>query len=188
MFHYCSGIFIILFLWEHIFFLPFRFVSSPRVYTLFTAPSPEFSCKCSVFCTRILWLSNTVLRHKTLKQCWKRQRDGTDKQGHKALEEWGGERWRQTRESVCVCFAQPTYFRVMTKHFFLLFKIISKSHRKCVFGFQSTHGVKCTCSAQFFSGLTWWAASHMLNSLQQLCSICSCLTDGGYAFLGPITV
>lgn len=107
-FHYCSGIFIILFSWG-LFFHPFRFVSSPRVYILFTAPSPEFSWKCSVFSTRILWLSNTVLRHKTLKQFWKRQRDGTDKQGHKALEEWGGERWRQAgrkRECVCVLHSQ----------------------------------------------------------------------------------
>lgn len=158
MFHYCSGIFIILFLWEHNFFLPFRCFFA-WVYILFTAPSPEFSWKCSVFSTRILWLSNRVLRHKTLKRHWKRRRDGTDKQGHKALEEWGGERWRQTgRESVYVCMCvyicmQPTYFSVMTKHFFMLFNVISKSHRKCVFGFQGTYGVKCTCSAQFCSDL-----------------------------------
>lgn len=104
MFHYCSGIFIILFLWEHNFFPPFRFCFFASVYILFTAPSAEFSWKCSVFSTRILLLSNRVLRHKTLKQGWIRRRDGTDIQGRKALEEYGGERWRQTgRECACMC-------------------------------------------------------------------------------------
>lgn len=85
------------------FFPPFPFFAS--VYILFTASSPEFSWKCSVFSTRILWLSNRVLRHKTLKQRWKRRRDGTDKQGHKALEEWGGEMEtdrKRERERVCL--------------------------------------------------------------------------------------
>lgn len=83
-------------------FLPFRFASLPQ-FSLFTALSLGFSWKRSVFFTRILWLCNRVLRHKTLQQHWRRRRDGTDKQGHKASQEWGEVRWKQTgRECVCV--------------------------------------------------------------------------------------
>lgn len=74
-------------------FLPFRFASLPQ-FSLFTALSLGFSWKRSVFSTRILWLCNRVLRHKTLQQHWRRRRDGTDKQGHKASQ--------TGRECVCV--------------------------------------------------------------------------------------
>lgn len=184
MFHYCSGIFIISLLWEHNFFPPFFFfrsVPSPRVYILFTASSPEFSWKCSVFSTRILRLSNRVLRHKTLKQRWKRRRDGTDKQGHKASEEWG-ERWRQTgreRKSVCVC-VQPTYFCVMTKHFFSLFFFFLSPNFT---GSRRTCAAKCTCSAQLCSDFDV-DEPHLTCLMVHSSPAASvqCPSVGGYAF------
>lgn len=81
------------FLFMRTLFLPFRFASLPQ-FSLFTALSLGFSWKRSVFSTRILWLCNRVLRHKTLQQHWRRRRDGTDKQGHKASQ--------TGRECVCV--------------------------------------------------------------------------------------
>lgn len=85
MFHYCAGIFIILFL-RGLNFSPtfFRF-ACVRLHSLYCAFLSEFSWKCSVFSTGILWPSNGALGHKTLERCWKRWRDRTDTKAFKEL-------------------------------------------------------------------------------------------------------
>lgn len=104
------------------FFPPFS-VFLAWVYILFTASPLEFSWKCSVCSTRILWLSNRVLRHKTLEQCWKKR----------WLTNRDTKSWRNKEREMCVCLCGPS---------------ISTCYLKCIFGFQRTCGGTCTCSAQ----------------------------------------
>lgn len=80
MFHYCAGIFIILFL-QGLNFPPtfFRFACI-RLHFLNCAFLSEFSWKCSVFSTGILWPSNGTLERR-----WKRWRDRTDTKTFKEL-------------------------------------------------------------------------------------------------------
>lgn len=158
------------------FFPPFP-VFLASVYILFTASSPEFSWKCSVFSTRILWLSNRVLRHNIPEQRWKRTagqdwQTGTQrlvrmKEGEKEMkmERWG------PNFSTCT------------------WKLSPKCHRKCIFGFQRSCGVTCTCSALLCSDLRLMSyishiISRTLNGSQLSCSICSMSVQGGYAFFG----
>lgn len=172
------------------FFLPFRLVSSPRVYILFAAPSPEFSWKCSVFSTRILWLSNTVLRHKTLKQVWKRQRNGTDKQGHKALEDWGGERWRQTgRKRECVCVLRSQHISGWWPSISFCYLKSFPNLTGSVYLASRAHMV-LNVPALPSSSPVWHDERHLTWLIVCSSSAISvqCLTDGGYAFVGPITV
>jgi len=79
-------VFLLLCFYEYIIISSLSVLSLPW-FILFSPPSLEFSWDCSVFSTRTLRLSNRVLRQKTLKQHWKRQEYGTDKEYHKAVEE-----------------------------------------------------------------------------------------------------
>lgn len=163
MFHYCSGIFIILFLWEHNFSSsPFLFLAS--VYIPFTASSPAFSWKCSVLSARILLLSNRVLRHKTLKR--------TDKQGHKALEEWGGER-DGGRESMRVRNQHISVWWPSRVNRGFFFPSCHSQISQEAFILLPKYTVVLNVPALPSSARRRWATSRTPNGSQQLCSICS---------------
>lgn len=99
MFHYCSGIFIILILWGHNFFLPFPFSLPQFTFSLLPLLS-EFSWKCFVFLHKNFMRAEIQNSGAALEE---KGRDGTDKQGHKA-----GERRADGRElSTCSLKSRP---------------------------------------------------------------------------------
>lgn len=144
-------VFLLFYFYEDIIFSSVFLAS---VYIHFTASSPEFSWKCSVFSTRILWLSNRVLRHKTLKQRWKGLRDRTDKQGHKDLEEWG-ERDGDGGPNFSTCYLK-------------LFPNVTGSAHLASRGPVVSHVPALSSCAPIWG---WWAISHMFNGSQHLFSV-----------------
>lgn len=133
MFHYCSGIFIILGLWGHHFFLPSPF-SLPQ-FTFSLLPLLQSSAGNALFSPQEFYDSltecwdtkhpsstgndcRTALTNRDTKIC--RMKEGEV--------EMTMERWGPNFSTCCL-------------------KLSPKCHRKCTFDFQRSCGVTCTCSA-----------------------------------------
>lgn len=152
MFHYCSGIFI-LFLWGHNFFPPFFRFPCLSLHSLYC---PFSRIQLEVLCfppTRILWLSQRVLRHKTLELHWRRRRGRQT--GTQSLEkEWVG----RSNGDTLVFFLLVTLSHVrMSQEAGIVFR--EKGWRTCSFTLRPRIWWR------------WWAPSE-LNGSQQPWSIC----------------
>lgn len=187
MFHYCSGIFIISFLWEHI-FPPslFRWVSLPRFTFSLLPPLLRSSAGSALFSPQELYDSWTKCwDRKHLKRRWQKKtvnwQIGTQSPG--GMRRRGMETGQEER--VCI-WVRPTYFSVMTLSFYLeSFPNFPGSVYLASIGHMVLNVPALPSCAPLWR---WWATSHMLNGsqqpLQHLFNVC---LEGGYAFLGPIS-
>lgn len=151
MFHYCSGIFMIWFLWEHISSSLFRFASLPR-FTF--SPLLRSSAGCAPFSPQALYDSLTAWDTKHLSRAG--GDDGTGLSNRDTMP-WREDEERRDggmhgeRARCCV--------RACSRHFAAWWPSVSTSsfqfsQEACNLAFQRTRGGKCTCSARLCSNLT----------------------------------
>lgn len=192
MFHYCSGIFfIILFLWEHIFFLPFRFVSSPQ-FTFSLLPLLRSSAGSALFSPQEFYDSLTQSWDtKHLSSAGKDSGTGLTNRDTKPWrnEEESDSDRQEERERMCVRFCAANIFQRDDQAF--LFCYLKSFPNLTGSVYLASRGHMVLKVPALPSSAPVWRDERQLTFLMVHSSSAAsvqCLSDGGYAFLGPKTV
>lgn len=169
MFDYCSGIFIILFLWGHHFFLPFPFSLPQFTFTLL--PLLQSSAGNALFSPQEFYDSLT--------ECWDTKHSSSaGKDCGTGLTNRDTKIFRNEEREMEMERWGPNF----TTCYLKLFPNVTGSAHLASRGPVVSHVPALPSCAPIWG---WWAISHMLNGSQQSCSICSVSFQGWICiFLG----